>query len=187
MLIGVNADDAQGTDFTFLEHLLGMLDAMISDLGDVDQPFDVALQAGERAELGQARDHAFHKLTHAELFHARFPGIIGQRADREPDAFLLTVNVDDLDLDLLPHLQHLARMLHAIPRKLGEMNQAVGAIDVDEGPKIGEAGHAARVDLADFQLLDHALLDGVTRLPPDGAYILPVGVSAYRPNTTLSF
>src|SRR5574341_129162 len=70
MLIGVNADDAQGKDLTFLEHLLGMLDAMISDLGDVDQPFDVALQAGERAELGQARDHAFHKLTHAELFHA---------------------------------------------------------------------------------------------------------------------
>ena len=68
-----------------------------------------------------------------------------------PMRLLLAVDVDDLDLDFLPHFEHLVGMLDAIPGKLGEVDEAVGAVDVDEGAEIGQAGDAAGVDLAFFQ------------------------------------
>src|ERR671913_419982 len=49
------------------------------------------------------------------------------------------------------------------------MDEAIGAVDIDEGAEIGEAGDAACIDLALFQLLDHALLDGLTGLGAGGA------------------
>ena len=36
----------------------------------------------------------------------------------------------------------------AVPGDLGEMYKAVSAVDVDEGAKIGQAGHASVADFA---------------------------------------
>jgi hypothetical protein len=68
VLVGVNADDAQGLDITILQHFLGMIDAVVADLGDVDQAFEVAFKAGKRAKFGQAGNHTFHQLADAEFF-----------------------------------------------------------------------------------------------------------------------
>ena len=69
VLYGVDANDAQTLDFTFLEDLLGMLDSMIGNLRDMDQAFDIAFQAGERAELGQAGDDTLDQLPDAVFFN----------------------------------------------------------------------------------------------------------------------
>src|SRR5581483_2445188 len=169
MLVGVNADDAQSADFAFLQHFLGVVNAKIGHLGNVDQAFDVALEAGERTELRQARDHTFDELANAEFFDARLPRIIGQCAERKADAFLFLVNVDDFDFDFLTHLQNFTGMLNAIPRKFGEMNQAIRAVDVDECAKIRKTCNAACVHFADFEFINHTLFERLAGFGRGGA------------------
>ena len=70
MLIGINADNTQALDFAFLENFLGVLDAVLGNLGDVDQTFDVALEAGKGAKLGEAGNNAFHQLAHTVFLNA---------------------------------------------------------------------------------------------------------------------
>src|SRR5512142_2830553 len=94
VLLGINPHDPKSTDLAFLKDFLGMLNTMVSHLGDMDQALNVAFKPGESPELGQTRDHTFDQLAHAELFHARLPGIIRQGTHREADTLLLAIDVD---------------------------------------------------------------------------------------------
>ncbi len=68
MLIGVDANDAQGMHFAFLQNFLRMINAMIGHFGNMDQAFDIAFEAGECAEFGQTGNDAFDQLSNAEFF-----------------------------------------------------------------------------------------------------------------------
>ena len=58
--------------FTFAHHLLGMGDALITQLGDVHQSFHPGLELGERPKLGQFRDLGRHRIADVVLgFDAR--------------------------------------------------------------------------------------------------------------------
>ena len=81
MLVGVDADDAQGLHVAVVQNFLGMLDAMVADLGDVDETFEVAFETGERTELGQAGDDAFDQLPDAEFIDLGLPGVFLEVAD----------------------------------------------------------------------------------------------------------
>jgi hypothetical protein len=51
-LVGIDADDAQGDHLAFLEAFLGMFDARIADLGDVDQPLYAFFELYEGTVVG---------------------------------------------------------------------------------------------------------------------------------------
>ena len=146
-----------------------MLDAVLADLGDVDQTFQVAFQAGKGTELGEAGDGTLDQLTDLELVNLALPGIALHGADGQTDAFLLAIDVDDLDLHFLTDLEHLRRVLDAFPGDLGQVHQTVGAVDVDEGAKIGQAGNLAGIDFTFLQGLDDAFLDGLAGFAGGGA------------------
>src|SRR5687768_10895395 len=154
MLVRVDADDTQALNFAFLEDLLGMLDAMLGNLGDVDQALNVTLQAGKGTEFGQAGNDTFNQLPHTILLDSGAPGIFLQGTHGETDALLLAIDVDDLDLDFLAHFQHFTWMVDMLPRKLGKMHKPIGTINVDERAKVGEAGDTPGVHLAFLELLD---------------------------------
>src|SRR3990172_8851816 len=101
MLVWINTDDAQGLDFTLFERFLGVLNAMLADLRNMDQAFDVAFQAGKGAKFGQAGNDTFDQLADTEFRHARAPRILLQGTHGKADAPLLAVNVDHLDFDFL--------------------------------------------------------------------------------------
>ena len=44
------------------------------------------------------------------------------------------------------------------PGKLGKMDKPIGAIDIDEGTKVGKTGHATGIYFAFFEFFDHYLL-----------------------------
>jgi hypothetical protein len=50
----------------------------------------------------------------------------------ERDALTLAVEFQDADVDLLADLHNLRRMLHALPRHVGDVQQTVDAAQVDE-------------------------------------------------------
>ena len=71
-------------------------------------------------------------------------GIRAELLDAERNALALAVELEDADVDLVADLDDFGRMLDALPRHVGDVQQAVDAAEVDERAVVG-------------QVLDHAL------------------------------
>ena len=69
-------------------------------------------------------------------------------------AVLLLVELQDLGRDLLADLHDLARMTHAAPRQVGDVQQAVDAAEVDERTVVGDVLDRALDDRAFLQVLE---------------------------------
>ena len=66
------------------------------------------------------------------------PRIVLRLLQAEGDALLLLVDIEHDHVELLADLQSLARMPEAAPGHVGDMEEAVHAIEVDERAEIGE-------------------------------------------------
>src|SRR6186997_2280496 len=58
------------------------------------------------------------------------------QAERDPLA--LAVDVQHLDADRLTDREHLGGMIDVAPRDLGDVDQAVDAVEIDEGPEVDD-------------------------------------------------
>src|SRR6266403_2175157 len=141
-------------------HLLGPV-----QVGDVHQAVDVLLHLDEEAEVGDALDAAAELRAHRVVHTHQLPGVRLGLLEPERDAAVGGVDVEHLDLDLLPHLEHLRGMRHALgPRHLGDVDQSLDApLDLDEGAVVGEADDLA----ADARVDRQALGDGRPRIGHD--------------------
>ncbi len=92
------------------------------------------------------------------------PGLGLGPLDREGDLLFLGVDAENVDLDLLPDLEHFAWVPHAAPGELGEVNESVRAADVDERAEVADRGDATLADLALLQLPDQSLLHHIAPL-----------------------
>src|SRR5882724_2544085 len=122
-------------------------------LGDVDQALDPRLELDERAVVRDRDDLALDARAHGVLRGHVLPGVRLQLLQAEADALALPVDVEDLDLDLLPDVDHLGRVRHAAVAHVGDVEQAVHAPEVDEGAEVGDVLDDALPRLADLQLL----------------------------------
>ena len=85
------------------------------------------------------------------------PRVVAQLAQREADAGELGVELDDLDPDLVPDTQHVRHVVDAVPGQLADVDQTVGAAEVDEGTVAGQTAHLAGDHVADLELLEELL------------------------------
>src|SRR5207248_11784996 len=78
-------------------------------------------------------------LHYALSLHDALPIWLGL-LQTERDAPIDRIDVEDLDLDLLPRLEHLRGMGHALgPRHLGDVDEPLEpALDLDERPVVGD-------------------------------------------------
>src|SRR2546425_8104851 len=135
-------------DFRGVSHV-----ARPAHLGDMDQPLDPRLELDERAVVRDRHHLALHARAHRVLRGHVLPGVRLQLLQAEADAFALPVDVEDLDLDLLPDVHHLGRVRHAAIAHVGDVEQAVHAPEVDEGAEVGDVLDDALPRLPDLQLL----------------------------------
>ena len=95
---------------------------------------------------------------------------------------LPVAGVDLLDphLDRLPFVEHVAGMLDPAPRQLADVQQAVDAAEVDEGPEIHQLSHHAVADLARLERVEHLLAELLALAFQHGAaaqdQVPPVGI-----------
>jgi len=82
------------------------------------------------------------------------PRVLLGRLQRQRDPLAVQVNVQDLDLDLLAHLDHLGRVVDVLPGQLGDVHQAVHAAQVDERTEVDDRRHDALADLTLLQLVE---------------------------------
>ena len=86
-----------------------------------------------------------------------FPRILLGLLEAEGDALLLLVDVEDDDLDFLADLEQFARVAEAAPGHVGDVEQAVHAVEVDERAEVGEVLDHALDRVADLDRVEEAL------------------------------
>src|SRR5262249_1685632 len=75
--------------------------------------------------------------------------------ERDPLAF--AVDVEHLHLDRLADLEHLRRMVDVTPRKLGDVDEAVHPVEIDEGAEVDDVGDRALDDVAGIEPVEDPL------------------------------
>ena len=131
------------------EHVARAGDALRpAELADVDETLDAGGDLDERAVRGEVDDLAHDARSDRELVLDRVPRIGHRLLEAERHALALAVHVEDHDVELLADLEELARMLDAAPAHVGDVEESVETVEVDERSEIGDVLHAALADLA---------------------------------------
>ena len=122
-------------------------------LADVHQAFDARLQLDEGAVVRDGYDLTLHPCTDRVLLGDVLPRIGVQLLEAEGDALALPIDVENLDLERLADLDHLAGVLDAAPRHVGDMQQAVDTAEIDECTEVGDVLDDALPHLILLELL----------------------------------
>ena len=144
----VDVDDLDEDVGTDGDDLLGQLDVALGQLGDVHQALDALLDAHERAERDELGDLARCDLTDRVGAGEDLPRVLLRRLQRQRDALAVEVDLEDLDGDLLAHLDDLGGVLDVLPAELGDVHEAVHAAEVDERTEVDDRGDHTGAHLA---------------------------------------
>lgn len=144
---GVKVDDADADFLSFFEFVGGVFDAIIGDLGDMDETFDPGFEFNESAKVGEFFDVALPDGAFAVADgDMAAPRIGADIFDGEGEALVLFVDVGDDGFDFLAFFKHFRGMFDALnPRDIGDVDEAVDAFfDTDKDAEVGDIA-----DLAD--------------------------------------
>src|SRR3982751_1485151 len=169
--VQVDVDDLDQDLVAHLHDLLRDLHVALGQLGDVDQALDALVDADERTEGHQLGDLAGHDLADLVRAGELTPRVLLRRLQRQGDTLAVEVDVEDLDGDLLAHLDDLGRVVDVLPGQLGDVHQTIDAAEVDERTEVDDRGDDAGADLALGQLVEELAANlGLRLLQP-----LPAG------------
>src|SRR4051794_35498543 len=129
---------------------------MRRELGDVDEALDAVEDLHERAERDDLRHRALELVADVVGVDDPLPRVLLGLLEAQGDALAVTVDVQDLDLDRVPDVEDLARVVDVRPRELGDVDEAVDAVEVHERAEVD--------DVRDDALDDQARLEAVQDL-----------------------
>ena len=170
--LGLDVDvEDHGLDDVGQRHdLRRMLDPLRpAHLGDVDEALDAVLELDEGAVVREADDLALDPVAHAVALGDSQPRVFGDLLETQADPLGLGVELEHHDLDLVAHLEHLARVVDAAPGHVGDVEQAVDAAQVDEATVVGDVLDDARHHEPDLEVLESLGLELGALLLEQGA------------------
>ena len=85
------------------------------------------------------------------------PRVVLGLLEAERDPLAVAVDVEHLDLDRLADLEDLRRVVDVRPRELGDVDQAVHAVEVDERAEVDDVRDLALDDVARLKLVEDLL------------------------------
>src|SRR5690554_3148285 len=138
-------------------------------LGDVDQTLDALLDLDEAAVVRDIRHAAEDASARRVAAGEILPRIRAELLQPERHTIALAVEFQDLDLELLTDVHDLRRMLHALPRHVGDVQQAVDAAEIDERTVVGQVLDDALQHRAFLERLEQLLALGTVLLLDDRA------------------
>src|SRR5690606_26773245 len=123
------------------------------------------LDLDERAVVGDVGHLAEHAGVGRVAARDVVPRILAQLLQAQAPAVALAVVLEHADFQLLADLDHLGGMAHALPRHVGDVQQAVDAAQVHERAVVGEVlDHALELGALDQLLHQRLALLGVLAL-----------------------
>src|SRR4029079_4427013 len=146
--LGVHLDDPRLDRIALGDDLAGVLDVMLGELGDVHEPLDARNDLDEGAERDHLRDAPLDHVALLVAVDHLLPWIRLRLLQAERDALALTIDVEHLHLHLLADLEQLGRMVHVAPGELGDVDEPVDPLEVDEGAEVDDVGDRAGDDVA---------------------------------------
>ena len=149
LLLAVDAQHDRFDVLAWLEHVGRFGDALgPGEFGDVDEPFDARFEFDERAVRHEIDNLAFDARADGIFGFDVFPRIGELLLEAEADAFLLPVDVEHDDVDLLSDLEDFGGMADAAPAHVGDVEQSVQTIEIDERAEVGDILDGAFADVA---------------------------------------
>src|SRR5206468_9079538 len=123
----------------------------------------------EGAERDDLRHLAVDRVALLVALEHLLPGIGLGLLETERDPLAVAVDVEHLGLDLLADLEHLARVVDVRPRELRDVDQAVHAVEVDEGAEVDDVRDLAVDDVARVEPVEDLLALLLALVLEDGA------------------
>src|SRR5450756_464031 len=155
--LGVDLDDLDLHDLAHGDDLVRALDVAVGQLADVYETLDALVDLDEGAEGDDLGDATLDDVADLVLSHDLLPRVFLGLLETEADALAVAVDVEHLDLDLLVDLQHLGRVVDVRPAELRDVDEAVDAVEVDEGAEVDDVADSALDDVAHAELVDDLL------------------------------
>src|SRR3990172_2726341 len=141
----LDLDDLHGEGVAGPEVLLGVVDPLLVELGNMHQTLDPLRQLNEGTEAGHPDDLPLHDVTDLVVGEELVPHVGGELLQPEGQALVLGVDVQDDRLHRVPLLEQLRGVFDPLrPREIGDVDEAVDPLlDLDEGAELGEVAHLA--------------------------------------------
>ena len=167
--LGIDLENLHLDLVTGGNHLTRVLDVVRGELGDVDQALHAVEDLDEGPEGDHLGDRTLEVVPDVVGVDHPLPGVVLGLLEAERDALALTVDLQDLDLDGVPDREGLAGVVYVRPGDLGDVDQAVDAVEVDEGAEVDDVGDLALHDGAGLELVEDLLPRAAALLLEDGA------------------
>ena len=107
-------------------------------LGYVNEAFYAFCDLHECAVISHNDNLTVHLVAYLEVRIKCIPRVRSQLLETESDTFLLLIEVEDNDVDLLVELQELVRVVNASPAEVGDVDKTIHASEVDEDTVVGD-------------------------------------------------
>ncbi len=144
----IDLEDLDADRVSGLDDLARVLDVVLSQFGDVHEPLDAVEDLHKRPEGDHLGDVALELVADVVSVDDALPGILLGLLEAQRDALTLTVDVEHLDADRVADREDLGRMVDVRPGQLGDVNQAVDPVEVDERAEVDDVGDRALDHLA---------------------------------------
>jgi len=131
----------------------------------MQQTFHAIVQRHKRPKIDDIGHDAFNELTFMVTALGIFPRVIEQALTAEGNTIGIAIQTQHIDFDLIAHLQHITRVINTMPRQFADMDQAIGAANIDECTEIAQTCDSALDAVALFELREQTgllLLTGLT-------------------------
>src|SRR3954469_1835989 len=155
--LGVDLEDLDLDLVARRDDLARVLDVVAGQLGDVHQALDAVEDLDEGAEGDDLGDLALELVADVVGVDDPLPRVLLGLLEAQGDALAVAVDVEDLDLDGVADVEDLRRVVDVRPRQLGDVDQAVDAVEVDEGAEVDDVRDLALYDEAGLQAVEDAL------------------------------
>src|SRR4051794_339139 len=155
--LAVDLEDQDLDVVALRDDLARVLDVVVRELGDVHEPFDAGKDLDEGAERDDLRDLPVDDVALGVGVDHLLPRVRLRLLEAERDPLAVAVDVEHLDLDGLADLEHLARVVDVRPRELGDVDQAVHPVEVDERAEVDDVGDLPLDDVARVQVVEDLL------------------------------
>src|SRR3989442_5165710 len=120
----------------------------------MQQTLDAVADLEKGAVLLDLGHLAFHDGAWREPLLDVIPGVLAELPQAEGNARRIRIQLDDLDPDVLADLEDVGDIRHPVPGQLGNMDQAVGSAQIDEGAVGSQARHLALDLVADLEFFE---------------------------------
>src|SRR5215813_15636333 len=101
-------------------------------LAHVDQAFDALFQLDESAVVSHAENAAFYARADGITLRGIQPGIRRKLLESQRNAQLVAIELEHFHLNLVAHMDQVARMREPAPRHISDVEQAINPAKIDK-------------------------------------------------------